>query len=206
MTRPGVTHHTLFIFCCSQPSGWQANKDETLRSRFLTGSGNEKRGRRQPSPLGSTPRDRQVVKVLRNILAPNPATVANVAKRHKGQRGGSPRFVRLLHRLLDDPRYIGLSHTAKTLLIDAARHYNGRNNGDIAVTLTVMAKRGWNSNSTLRRALSELLKAELLMLTRQGGRNQCNLYALTWEPINECGGKLDVQPTITPPIPLSIPS
>jgi len=129
-----------------------------------------------------------------------------MGKGRPGRRGGSPPFVRLFHSLLDCPRYIDLSHTAKTLLVDVVRLFNGKNNGDLAVTPKVMKARGWNSNSTLRRALGELLQAELLMLTRQGGRNKCSLYALTWLPIDECGGKLDVKPTITPPIPLSLPA
>jgi len=54
----------------------------------------------------------------------------------------------------------------------------------------------------MRRALRALMDAELVMLTRQGGRNLCSLYAFTWLPINECGGKLDVAETTTPPIPL----
>jgi hypothetical protein len=31
--------------------------------------------------------------------------------------------------------------------------------------------------------------------TRQGGKNQCSLYAVTWLAIDECNGKLDVNPT-----------
>ena len=121
----------------------------------------------------------------------------------KRKKGRSAKFVRLFHRLLDDPQYIALSHPAKTLLVDVAMQYSGKNNGDLAVTLSMMKKRGWRSNSTLRRALKELVEAEWLTMTRQGGRHKCNLYALTWEPIDECGGKLEVRPTITPPRPLS---
>ena len=35
----------------------------------------------------------------------------------------------------------------------------------------------------------------ILMMTRQGGRNKASLYAVTFQPINECGGKLDIAPT-----------
>lgn len=130
--------------------------------------------------------------------------MARNRKNKNGRRGGSPPFVQLFHRLLDSERYLSLSHPAKTLLVDATRAYNGKNNGDIAITLGVLKKRGWNSNSTLRRALSELLEKELIMITRLGGRNKCSLYALTWQPIDECNGKLDVEPTTTPPRPLSL--
>lgn len=139
------------------------------------------------------------------MVPPSARKVIPMGKARPGRKGGSPPFVRLFHSLLDSPRYISLSHPAKTLLVDMARHYNGRNNGDLCVTLKVMRVRGWRSNSTLRRALKALLGAELIMLTRQGGRNPCSLYAFTWLPVDECGGKLDIKPTATPPIPLTLP-
>jgi len=124
--------------------------------------------------------------------------------RLKTKGRGKRRFVRLLHDLLNDPRYIKLSHPAKTLLIDIMKQYNGFNNGDLCITLSVMRSRGWTSNSTLWRARDELLRAELILLTRQGGKNKCSLYALSWEPINDCKGKLDIPETKTPLVPLSI--
>jgi hypothetical protein len=90
-------------------------------------------------------------------------------------------------------------------LMDIVRQYNGRNNGDLCVTLTVMKARGWNSNSTMRKALKALTEAKLVLLTRQGSINKCSLYAFSWLPIDECGGKLEVNATRTPPIQLSIP-
>lgn len=41
------------------------------------------------------------------------------------------------------------------------------------------------SDKTLKNGLKELVEAEFLEITRQGGRNQCSLYALTCFPINE---------------------
>lgn len=130
--------------------------------------------------------------------------MALTRKKAKG-RGGSPPFFQLYHKLLDSPRYISLSHPAKSLLIDMCRQYNGRNNGDLCVTLNVMKAQGWNSNGTMRKALKALMDAELVLLTRQGSINKCSLYAFSWLPIDECGGKLEVRATRTPPIPLSLP-
>jgi len=113
-------------------------------------------------------------------------------------------FVMLRHDLIDHPDYLALSHPAKTLLVDVLRHYNGSNNGDFAITLSVMSKRGWTSKDTLVRATKELIEADLLMLTRQGGRHRCNLYAVTFWPIDECSGKLDVPSTTTPPRKLDL--
>jgi len=126
----------------------------------------------------------------------------SVAKSRQKRRGGTPPFFQLKHQLLDLPAYIALSHPAKTLLVDMGRQYKGYNNGDLCVTLKVLEVRGWKSNSTMRNALQALIDAELVMQTRQGGRNLCSLYAFTWLPINECGGKLDFAETNTPPVPL----
>ncbi len=118
-------------------------------------------------------------------------------------RGGTPPFFQLPHRLLDLPAYINLPHTSKSLLMDIGRQFNGRNNGDFCVTLKIMRNRGWNSNSTMRNALNALIDAKLVMQTRQGWLGRCSLYAVTWLPINECAGKLDVSPTVVAPVPLS---
>ena len=121
----------------------------------------------------------------------------------KGRRAAKP-FSQIYHALLDDPIYMELSYPAKALLIDATRFYNGRNNGDICLTRKLMRPRGWNSNDVLCRAKNELIEAGLLILTRQGGRHQCSLYGFSWLAIDECKGKLDINPTRTPPRPLTI--
>lgn len=118
--------------------------------------------------------------------------------RTKGRKNTSP-FVRLDHRMLDHPDYLNLSHPAKALLTDMLRQYNGNNNGDFCVTLSVMSKRGWTSNDTLRRALNQLIAANLVMLTRQGGRHKPSLYAVTFLNIDPCNGKLECPATKVPP-------
>lgn len=106
-----------------------------------------------------------------------------------------------LHRpLLDCEDFISLKGNSIKLLVDLGRQYNGRNNGDLCASLSVMKKRGWNSNQQLTKALKELLERNLIVQTKQGGLNMGpNLYAITWQPINECQGKLDMGPTTTPP-------
>ena len=93
-----------------------------------------------------------------------------------------------------------LSPRATKLLIDIAAQYRGSNNGDLCATLSLMKKRRWNSNDQLDKAKKELIKQDVIQLTRQGGRNKCNLYALTWFPIDECKGKLDIASTTTAPV------
>ena len=85
-----------------------------------------------------------------------------------------------------------LSPRAVKLLMNVSASYSGFNNGDLAVTLTVMGPFGWKSNDQLRKALSELMHYGFLVKTRQGGRNLCSLYyALGWYAIDHCKGKHD---------------
>lgn len=99
---------------------------------------------------------------------------------------------------LDD--FKNLSAKALKLLIDLGSQFNGTNNGDLCAALAIMKDRGWNSNDSLSRAKQELLERNLIMQTKQGGLGiGPNLYALTWQPIHECGGKLDVESTTFAP-------
>ena len=106
-----------------------------------------------------------------------------------------------LHRpLLDCEDFISLKGNSIKLLIDLGSQFNGYNNGDLCASLSVMRKRGWNSNQQLTKALKELLERNLIVQTKQGGLNLGpNLYAITWQPIDECNGKLDANPTTVAP-------
>lgn len=107
-------------------------------------------------------------------------------------------FFRMPVEVLDSPAYCGLSFKARALLFDMGAQFRGNNNGDLAAPWSWMKARGWKSKDTLRRALDELLEAGMVQLTRQGGLHCPNLYAVTWLPIDECGGKLDVKPNPVP--------
>jgi hypothetical protein len=88
-----------------------------------------------------------------------------------------------------------LSHKAAHLLDNLVAQYNGSNNGDLSAAPKIMKLYGWTSQGSVHSALTELLALGFIEQTRQGGRNKCSLYALTWMAIDECGGKLDVPPT-----------
>ena len=89
-----------------------------------------------------------------------------------------------------------LSHKAAHLLDNLVAQYNGKNNGDLSAAPKIMALFGWSSHGSVDDAIVELITQGFIEQTRQGGRNQCSLYAITWQPIDECGGKLDIKPTI----------
>lgn len=129
-------------------------------------------------------------------------------ERVKGRREMG-RFISIPHCVLDSPDYARLSYKSKALLVDLVYQYNGSNNGNLTVAFTVLKKRGWVREATIFNAIKELLEANLIIKTREGKfqnpHSRCALYALTWQPIDECIGKdLDVDPTQTPPRKFSL--
>ena len=112
----------------------------------------------------------------------------------KGRRD-SGSFVKFPHRLLEHPAFMALgAHACKALLFLASQ-YKGSNNGDLTIAWKVAKAKGLTANGALRLATKELIDSGFVIQTRQGGRNRCSLFALTWLPINNCGGKLDVPAT-----------
>lgn len=60
------------------------------------------------------------------------------------------------------------------------------NNGDLTTAEEVIGGRGIGTPKTIRKAVAELEAAGLIVQTRHGGLHRgCNLYALTWLPLNE---------------------
>ena len=124
--------------------------------------------------------------------------MANNRRRAKG-RADNGSFVAMPHRVLECEPYTRLSGKGVKLLVDLFAQFRGSNNGDLGMAWKVMKARGWRSRDTLDRASKELLKNGFIVRTRQGGRHQCNLYAVTWLSIDECDGKLDYPSTNVPP-------
>ena len=124
----------------------------------------------------------------------------SVSKKRMNSTGRSPNkhFLRLTSSVYCAENFKKLSGSAVKLLIDIALQYRGYNNGDLQASITLMRERGWKSSATLNRARQELLHYGFIELTRQGGLGKCSLFAITWESIDECDGKLDVRPTRTP--------
>jgi hypothetical protein len=112
-------------------------------------------------------------------------------RRKKTGRAEYGSFLAMPHGVLRSSNYVALCMHARALLLDVAVQYNGTNNGDLCAAWTLMCKRGWKSRDTLHRALLELRYYGFLDMTRQGGINKPSLYAITWQKVDECGGKLD---------------
>jgi hypothetical protein len=121
-------------------------------------------------------------------------------ERHRLVKGRQPvaPFLRLPRNLVDSDAWIGTSPRAIKLLIDLLSQFRGYNNGDFSAAWKLMEPRGWRSRDQLHKAKNELLERDLIILTRQGGRNKCSLFGVTWLPIDECNGKLDVRSSSDP--------
>jgi len=107
-------------------------------------------------------------------------------------------FLSLPHILLNSVAYSKLSAHAVKLLIDISAEFRGVNNGDLSATFNSLKKKNWHSKGTLNKAIKELKEYGFIEVSRQGGRNKCSLYALTFRPINICKGKLDIKHTDNP--------
>lgn len=135
-----------------------------------------------------------MLEMSRLTRAPGASQVGDQRKKVTGRRSSKP-FLRLPRDVLESEYYINLSYIAKTLLIDIGFQYRGNNNGDLTTAWRIMEKRGWKSKGTLFKAIHELEDSRFIIRTRQGGKNIPNLFAVTWESIDYCGGKLEVRPT-----------
>jgi len=105
-------------------------------------------------------------------------------------------FIAVPHAVLECANYASLSPRAVKLFFDIYGQYKGNNNGDFTMAFSVMKNKGWRSKDQLNKARFELLQKGFIVQTRQGWNNHCSLYGVTLHPIDECGGKLDVDATI----------
>ncbi|GGY39204.1 hypothetical protein GCM10011297_10510 [Bacterioplanes sanyensis] len=113
------------------------------------------------------------------------------------------RFALIPRMVLHAAAFAYLNGSAIKLLIVLASQYNGHNNGDLCASAKILREFGFTSHDTINRALKQLLKYGFIVKTRESqfrnGAGRCCLYALAWQNIDECKGKLDVGPTSKPP-------
>ncbi len=118
----------------------------------------------------------------------------------KGRRDSLGGFAGIPRVVMKHPDYIALKASARSILQELAFQYRGKNNGDLTLAMKVMKSRGFNSPNTVDKAKKELLAAGMIQETRKGRFSNpggvCSLFALTWQPIDECQGKLDCKSTI----------
>lgn len=124
-----------------------------------------------------------------------------MAKKKRASVSTPGGFFALPKLLMEHSDFRELTPSALKVLMVLAGQYNGKNNGDLSATHSMMADWGGMAKATLAKALRELQERQLIEKTRQNrhGREgaRCALYALTWQPIDECPGKdLDAVPSI----------
>ena len=127
----------------------------------------------------------------------------------KGRNNAPSGFAGIPRVVMDSTDYQSLSYKSKALLMDLAYQYRGNNNGDLTAAFSIMKEKGWKRDPTVKAAVAELLDANLILKTRDSRfsnpGSKCALFALTWQPIDECPGKeLERSPTRTPPRKFSI--
>lgn len=123
--------------------------------------------------------------------------MAKSRQRIKGRKE-SGRFVAIPHAVMVCENWHRCSGTGIKLLLALAKQFNGNNNGDLCAARSVLGSEGWTSAGVLNDGLRELEHYGLIEKTRQGGMHRASLYALTWKPIDYCGGKLDGPATKVP--------
>lgn len=111
------------------------------------------------------------------------------AKKGRDSSRDAGGFAAIPWLVLDSAAYQGLSHSAKSLLLEFARQYHRSDNGRMVATLAYLKPRGWNSYDTINRAKRELLAAGLLYETVKGCRpNKASWYACTWWALDRLDG------------------
>ncbi len=95
--------------------------------------------------------------------------------------------------LMEHSDFRELSPSATKVLMMLGCQYRGKNNGDLAATVTMMKSWGCMAKGTLAKALRELLERRLIYKTRHHRRGEDGakpaLYALSWCEIDACPGK-----------------
>lgn len=102
--------------------------------------------------------------------------------------GSRQRFAGIPHAVMETDKYRSLNGWAIKMLLELSKQYcgPGTNNGDLSLPYTKARELGWRSSGTLLRAERDLRANGFIIRTRVGGLHKCNLYALAWQPIDEC--------------------
>ena len=110
-----------------------------------------------------------------------------MARKHRSSRVNAtgrstnvPRFVMLHHYVIDSPAYRSLSCTARSLLIEVWRRYNGSNNGHISFSSREAAERTGVSKNTAAKALRELEDRGFLKARQRGSFHLKIRHATEW--------------------------
>jgi len=108
--------------------------------------------------------------------------MARSKHKNKGRFAGIPAYV------VNSDAFKSLGGNSAKLLIILANQYNSYNNGDLAITQSIIGE--WMTKNTMYSARDELYKKGFIVINAFGGRSAggrklASLYAITWQPVNE---------------------
>jgi len=109
-----------------------------------------------------------------------------INRKNKGQFAGIP------NRVIESAAFKSLRGNSAKLLMILAHHYNGYNNGDLAITHVIIKE--WITKNTMYSARDELYKKGFIIVNAYGGRSGAgrklpSLYAITWQPVDDLKAK-----------------
>lgn len=106
-----------------------------------------------------------------------------MSKPHKRNKG---RFVGIPYNVVRSPQWVSLSDSEARMLMELAFQFNGKNNGNLTLTHSILKDRGI-SNGACGRALKSLQEKGFIVVTRQGWkqRGKPTLVALTWHGLDD---------------------
>jgi DNA-binding transcriptional regulator YhcF (GntR family) len=88
--------------------------------------------------------------------------------------------VRLYGWLLNSPAYLSLSCPARALLVEVTRLYNGRNNGQIGLSVRRASERCNIARGTAQRAFAELQERQFIEIVTKGAFSRKSPHASEW--------------------------
>lgn len=104
-------------------------------------------------------------------------------KHHKRGSGGR-RFVSIEHWIMDSEAWKACTCYARCLYLELCKKYNGKNNGEIYLSLNDAKNLIGASKPTAIKAFRELMAVGLIVCTQEGylgsdGKGEANRYRLT---------------------------
>jgi hypothetical protein len=100
-------------------------------------------------------------------------------RRRMNKRLDAP-HVRLYGWLLNSPAYLSLSCPARAVLVEVTRLYNGRNNGQIGLSVRRASDRCNIARGTAQRAFAELQERGFIDCMTKGAFSRKALHASEW--------------------------
>lgn len=98
---------------------------------------------------------------------------------NRNKRADAP-HVQLYSWLLNSPAYLSLGCPARAVLVEITRLYNGRNNGQIGLSVRRASERCKIAPGTAQRAFADLIERGFIELVTKGAFSRKSPHASEW--------------------------